>query len=243
MSEIANLLAELVRIDSVNPDLVPGGAGEGELAAFVAAWLERAGLDVELQETAPGRPNVIGRVRGRGQGRSLMLNARLSTASYGRNATMTCAGIVRNACLKSSDVVLSPATTPQVFTSCAAAERPPSVPRSNTAPGCSPAPGGSTVRPAPAEEMTSGTQTNGTHSAVRTRSGILLLIAILRVVHAIGTLARECGHRVDAHRDAGRTAGVQWHSIGCESADVGCERQSAKTVLASRLPPLTVGDD
>lgn len=82
MSEIASLLAELVRIDSVNPDLVPGGAGEGEVAAFIAAWLERAGLDVELQETAPGRPNVIGRVRGTGRGRSLMLNAHMDTVGY-----------------------------------------------------------------------------------------------------------------------------------------------------------------
>jgi acetylornithine deacetylase/succinyl-diaminopimelate desuccinylase-like protein len=60
-SSLTELAAELVRIDSVNPDLVPGGAGEGELARFVAEWLADAGLEVEVEEVAPGRPNVVGR--------------------------------------------------------------------------------------------------------------------------------------------------------------------------------------
>lgn len=77
MSELVDLLSQLVSIDSVNPDLVPGAAGEGEIAAFVAEWLTRAGLHVELQAAGPGRPNVIGVVRGTGGGRSLMLNAHM----------------------------------------------------------------------------------------------------------------------------------------------------------------------
>jgi len=36
----AELLAGLVRIDSINPDLIAGAAGEGEIARFVAGWLE-----------------------------------------------------------------------------------------------------------------------------------------------------------------------------------------------------------
>jgi acetylornithine deacetylase len=73
------LLAALVAIDSVNPDLVPGGAGEAEIAKFVAGWLREAGLSVELDEAAPGRPSVVAVARGRGGGRSLMLNAHLDT--------------------------------------------------------------------------------------------------------------------------------------------------------------------
>ena len=46
MNEITTLLQQLVAIDSVNPDLVPGGAGEREIAHFVANWLERAGVEV-----------------------------------------------------------------------------------------------------------------------------------------------------------------------------------------------------
>ena len=56
MAELAALLGRLVEIDSVNPSLVPGGAGEAEIARFVAEWLERAGLVVALQETASERP-------------------------------------------------------------------------------------------------------------------------------------------------------------------------------------------
>jgi len=75
----AELLAALVAIDSVNPDLVPGGAGEGEIARFVARRLEEAGLEVETIEAAPGRPSVVGVARGSGGGRSLMLNAHMDT--------------------------------------------------------------------------------------------------------------------------------------------------------------------
>ncbi len=82
MDELVQLLSQLVEIDSVNPDLVPGGAGEGEIARFVAAWLERAGLQVEVQPTAGDRPNVIATVNGTGQGRSLMLNAHMDTVGY-----------------------------------------------------------------------------------------------------------------------------------------------------------------
>jgi acetylornithine deacetylase len=75
------LVADLVAIDSVNPDLVPGGAGEAEIAAFVAEWLRGAGLEVDIDEPAPGRPSVVGVARGRGGGgaRSLMLCAHLDT--------------------------------------------------------------------------------------------------------------------------------------------------------------------
>lgn len=77
--EVAELAAELVAIDSVNPELFPDSAGEREIAGFVAEWLERAGLEVEVEEAAPGRPNVVGVARGSGGGRSLMLNAHTDT--------------------------------------------------------------------------------------------------------------------------------------------------------------------
>ncbi len=79
MQEVAELAAELVAIDSVNPELVPGSAGEEEMARFVAEWLARAGLEVEVEEAAPGRPNVVAVARGSGGGRSLMLNAHTDT--------------------------------------------------------------------------------------------------------------------------------------------------------------------
>ena len=80
MSELDTLLAELVSIDSVNPDLVPGARGEGEIADFVAGWLRARGLDVHREETArAGRPNVVAVARGIGGGKVLMLNAHMDT--------------------------------------------------------------------------------------------------------------------------------------------------------------------
>lgn len=78
-SELTELLTQLVAIDSVNPDLVPGGAGEAQIAAFIADWLVRAGLEVTIDEPVPGRPSVIGIARGTGGGQSLMLNAHVDT--------------------------------------------------------------------------------------------------------------------------------------------------------------------
>ncbi|MBB6099984.1 acetylornithine deacetylase [Deinobacterium chartae] len=77
--ELLPLLEELVRTDSVNPDLVPGGAGEDRIARLVAGYCREAGLEVELDQAAPGRSSVIAVLRGRGGGRSLMLNAHLDT--------------------------------------------------------------------------------------------------------------------------------------------------------------------
>lgn len=79
MSEVADLAAALVRIDSVNPALIPGGAGETEIAGFVVDWLTRAGLEVDVVDPVAGRPSVIGRARGTGGGRTLLLNAHLDT--------------------------------------------------------------------------------------------------------------------------------------------------------------------
>jgi acetylornithine deacetylase len=78
-AEVEALLAGLVSIDSVNPSLVEGGAGEAEIARFVAGWAEEAGLAVEIVEPVAGRPSVVATAPGRGGGRSLMLNAHLDT--------------------------------------------------------------------------------------------------------------------------------------------------------------------
>jgi acetylornithine deacetylase len=76
---VISFLRDLVAIDSVNPALVPGAAGEGQAAAAVAAYMRRIGLDVHLQEVAPGRPNVIGVLEGRERGRTLMFCGHLDT--------------------------------------------------------------------------------------------------------------------------------------------------------------------
>lgn len=75
----ADLTARLVTIDSVNPGLVPGGAGESAVAAFCAEWLTAHGFEVHLLDERGGRPSVVAVARGTGGGRSLMLNGHLDT--------------------------------------------------------------------------------------------------------------------------------------------------------------------
>jgi acetylornithine deacetylase len=77
---LRDLLMELVAIDSVNPTLVTGAAGEAQIAHHIADWLRERGFDVRLQDTgAPDRPNVIGVLNGTGGGRTLMLNGHVDT--------------------------------------------------------------------------------------------------------------------------------------------------------------------
>ena len=79
MSDVAELAAQLVAIESINPDVVSSGSGEAEIARFVAEWCERAGLETSITEPGPGRPNVVAVARGSGGGRTLILNAHTDT--------------------------------------------------------------------------------------------------------------------------------------------------------------------
>jgi acetylornithine deacetylase len=78
---LVELIHALVAIDSVNPALVPGGAGERAAAAAVLAWAADAGLEADVLEGTPGRPSVVVRARGTGGGRTLMLCGHLDTVT------------------------------------------------------------------------------------------------------------------------------------------------------------------
>ena len=76
---VISLLSDLVAIDSVNPSLVPGAAGEAQIADAIDAHLRAIGLDVHRQEVAPGRSNIIGVLDGREPGRTLMFCGHIDT--------------------------------------------------------------------------------------------------------------------------------------------------------------------
>ncbi|MDQ5852501.1 MAG: M20/M25/M40 family metallo-hydrolase, partial [Chloroflexota bacterium] len=78
-TEVRTLLADLVRIDSVNPTLIPGAQGEEAIAAFIMRWARDAGLEAIVQYAESGRPNVVVIARGSGGGRNLMLNGHIDT--------------------------------------------------------------------------------------------------------------------------------------------------------------------
>ena len=73
MDPVVDLLRDLVAIDSVNPSLVEGGAGEAAIAQFIGDWMRHAGFDVRVDEIAPGRVNVVAVAEGAGGGPTRML--------------------------------------------------------------------------------------------------------------------------------------------------------------------------
>jgi acetylornithine deacetylase len=71
------LTRALVEIDSRNPLLVSGAPGEQGCAAFLQGVLDAWGFRTELQEAAPGRPNLVARIGRARNGRTLMFNGHL----------------------------------------------------------------------------------------------------------------------------------------------------------------------
>ena len=73
------VLQDLVRIPSVNPDLVPDADGEAKIANYIADTLAGWGLEVQVREIAEGRLNVIATLEGAGAGRTLLFNGHMDT--------------------------------------------------------------------------------------------------------------------------------------------------------------------
>jgi acetylornithine deacetylase len=78
---LTKLLQEMVRIESINQDLVPGGSGEKKVAEFSANFMNDAGLEAHVQQTGPGHYNAVGILRGTGGGQNLLIDAHLDTVS------------------------------------------------------------------------------------------------------------------------------------------------------------------
>lgn len=77
--EINELLSELISIESINPNLSKKGSGEYHIASFLQSFLKKMGLEVHFQKISDHQANVIGVWKGRGGGKSLMLNGHLDT--------------------------------------------------------------------------------------------------------------------------------------------------------------------
>ncbi len=78
MTKTEKLLRDLIALPSVNPAFLPAQdlrAGEQRMGDFLAATAARAGLDVEFQPVAPGRPNLLVRLTPRGKARQRLLLA------------------------------------------------------------------------------------------------------------------------------------------------------------------------
>ena len=86
--ELVDLTRELVRIPSV---VRPGdpSANESAVADYVHRWFVKEGLDVEIQEVAPGRPNVLAVLGEKGAGKSLLLEGHTDVVTEGDPALWT----------------------------------------------------------------------------------------------------------------------------------------------------------
>jgi acetylornithine deacetylase len=72
-------LAALVRINSVNPKFSNGTTDELAIATHLDGALRALGMEVTHYESAPRRSSVVGRLRGSGAGRSIMLYGHIDT--------------------------------------------------------------------------------------------------------------------------------------------------------------------
>lgn len=72
------VLNDIVSIGSVNPD-IEKGRGEIDVGNYIAEYCEKAGLEVETQDVADGRFNVIATLKGAQSGKTLMLNGHMDT--------------------------------------------------------------------------------------------------------------------------------------------------------------------
>ncbi len=69
---IADLTEEMVRVPSVTMD-------EAAICIYYEQQLRELGLEVDVREVTPGRPNLYARIRGQADGPTLMLNGHLDT--------------------------------------------------------------------------------------------------------------------------------------------------------------------
>ena len=74
--EVTNLLSDLIRINTTNP---PGN--ETEAVKFLTKNLEKEGFACEVFESAPGRGSLITRLKGTGEGPSLLLLSHLDVVA------------------------------------------------------------------------------------------------------------------------------------------------------------------
>ncbi|NPV70949.1 MAG: ArgE/DapE family deacylase [Firmicutes bacterium] len=78
-------LRDMISIDSVNPTLVSGGAGEGAMARYLAGVCRDIGLEATVEGPSPDRPNIVATLRGSRPSRrqNLLLNGHLDTVGVG----------------------------------------------------------------------------------------------------------------------------------------------------------------
>ncbi len=81
-TELIDTLADLIRINSVNPAFDPAHS-EAEVQKFVLDFFKTREIEVWEQLVLPGRPNVIARLPGRDPSRRIVFEAHCDTSGVG----------------------------------------------------------------------------------------------------------------------------------------------------------------
>lgn len=110
LSPVIATLADLVRINSINP-AYEGGVSEVAMVAYIQSFFQERGVETWTQDVFPSRPNLIARLPGRDPRRRIVYEAHTDTVSvngmsippfdpviaegrlYGRGACDTKAGL------------------------------------------------------------------------------------------------------------------------------------------------------
>ena len=90
---IVSMCCDVVNISS------PTGE-ELEMARYMRRAMEAMGLQMSWQEVEEGRPNVVGRLEGTGEGKSLMFNGHMDTSNSGRETFLAGIGYKPRAVIK-----------------------------------------------------------------------------------------------------------------------------------------------
>jgi acetylornithine deacetylase len=78
-NNLLRYLQELISIQSDNPSLVSGGSGEEKIGQYLYHCLKKLGLKTFKQSVTPKRSNIIGILKGKGNGKNLLLNGHMDT--------------------------------------------------------------------------------------------------------------------------------------------------------------------
>ncbi len=80
--ELVQFTRDIIQIDSVY-DPNKEGHNEEKVAHFIADYLKKLGLEVHIDEVVPGRPNVIGILKGKGEGKTLLFEGHTDVVTAG----------------------------------------------------------------------------------------------------------------------------------------------------------------
>jgi succinyl-diaminopimelate desuccinylase len=80
--KLVQFTQDLIRINSVY-DPNKEGCNEEKAARFIADYLEKLGLEVHIDEVVPGRPNVIGILKGSEKGKTLLFEGHTDVVTAG----------------------------------------------------------------------------------------------------------------------------------------------------------------